>query len=128
MEKISRKKFVKGMLALLDKFPRSQVVEMMASEIVARGWGSEVDVLMREAAEEKLARDGHLEITVKTARPLPAAAQKRIRDLLADKAKAKTSSLHEEIVPELKGGVIAESPLGRMDLSQLSLLNQLRQK
>lgn len=128
MEKVSRKKFVRGMLALLEKYPREQVLPLLAREVVARGWSGEVDVLMKEAAKLRLQTDGQVEIQVRSARPLPPKLADRLASLFQASSGANTSHLQAAITPALKGGLVAETPTGQLDISIATLLNQLRKK
>jgi len=128
MAKISRRKLARGVVAQLRARPvtAKQLIRQTAAYLVTTRRAHEVDLFVRDVAEELARVDGRLSAEVESAFKLDASAKHAIDHLLQKATGATKIELHELINPDLLGGVIIRTPRYELDTSIKTQLAQLR--
>lgn len=126
MQRYSRRKLAQGLLDLLGRHRRTDVVAKIAEILHVQKMTRDLDLFIADVAEELLKRHRELAVTVTTARDLPAKTMKALSELLQQRAQATTVTLTTKVDPSLKGGFIARSALGELDASVSNKLNKLK--
>lgn len=104
---------------------RRSVVAGLAAYIVEHRLHGSLELILADIATN-LARLGHVEATVTTARPLDPSLKKEVIAYIAQMESVTDIALHEAIDPTILGGVIIETPRKRFDASVATKLKRLR--
>lgn len=104
---------------------RKDVVESLAAYVIEHRLHSQLELILSDVAAN-LARLGHIEATVTTARPLSDELRAEVLDYVSRVEGSKDITLNETVDPSLLGGVIVETPGKRFDASIATKLKRLR--
>lgn len=104
---------------------RKDVVELLAAYVIEHRLHSQLELILSDVAAN-LAKLGHIEATVTTARPLSDELRTEILDYVSRVEDSKDITLNETVDPSLLGGVIVETPGKRFDASIATKLKRLR--
>ena len=122
----SRRKLAHVTLQLLERYPQAAVAQVVAEELKRRRAIRQLPWLLKEMAVTWLRTTGELLAEVASARPLSAAAQRRVKDLLKAVTGARTVSWQTTVDPKLVGGFRAETPLLEIEASLKRKLTTLK--
>lgn len=100
-------------------------IEALAAYVVEHRLHSSLDLILADIAWN-LAKLGHIQADVTTARPLDASLRQTIIDYVKRLEKATDVEVQEHIDPSLLGGIIIETPSKRFDASISTKLKRLR--
>lgn len=120
---VSRKQLAEAVIALADKSTDTkQLAQRIAAYLIDEGRLGEIDSLVRELESTVNRQTGQLEVHATTARELTDNVRRAIGGLFT----AKHITLHEEIDPEIIGGVRVRAHDQVLDLSVRTRLRQLK--
>lgn len=122
MAKATRRQLAVAITRLLDK-NQPNLARQLAAFLITEGRTKELESLMRDVAALRHQQTGVLEITATSAHPLTPAIRDEIKQLLP----AKSQIMHEELAPEVIGGIRLETVDTRIDLTVSARLNRLKQ-
>jgi|SRR3989344_3123135 len=125
MKQYSRKKLARALPQVLARYPRAEVVRLVAQELLKSRSAGELPWLLRETAAAFFAATGELSVQITAARPLSSAARERIEQLLKHLTGAAAIAGETAIDPGLLGGFTAETPTLEIDASVQEKLNAL---
>lgn len=125
MSHFTRKKFAKALVKMSDQHDLKSIAQAGAQTLVSQRRVRDLDIILKEVAEELWSARRHLEITVTTARPLAQSLKARIVELFRQR-QAQVVAVTENIDPTMLGGIKIASPLGELDASVLTQLNNLK--
>lgn len=101
---------------------RSRLARDIAGYLIAERRTKELNSLLRDIEDLEYKKDGTLEVTATTARPLSVTTKAQIAKLFD----AKQVNIHEEINPQMLGGVRVRALDKVVDLSVQARLQRLR--
>lgn len=104
---------------------RKKVVAALAAYVVEHRLKGELELILADVATY-LARLGHVEATVTTARPLDASLRKDVLEYVSHMEGVSDVSITEQVDPALLGGIVIETPRKRFDASVATKLKRLR--
>jgi F-type H+-transporting ATPase subunit delta len=118
-----RKLLAQALLNMLDMGQSPATVAKEAAKfLVAQGRTRELDALMRDIELMRYDKDGVLEASAVSSRPLTEEVERQVKNLLG----AKRVILDTSLDPEIVGGVRVRALDQQLDLSIESKLNTLR--
>jgi F0F1-type ATP synthase delta subunit len=123
--RVSRQRLAKKGFRLLQNQPRQKVIRMLAAELINSKRTAELDLLLRDIAREQFMQSGHLEVAVRSARPIDISLQSLMTDKLKAISGAKSIGISYEIDPHLIGGCVIDAPDFTLDLSIAKVIRQL---
>lgn len=110
---------------LAEPSKRKQWVDALAAYLVQYGMEKQADLVLNDIARELYDQDGHLSVSVTSARKLSDDTREELRRMLQTATSAKSVELFEETDPDLLGGLIARTPDAVIDASVRTKLKQL---
>lgn len=123
---VSRRVLARSVAAqLVAGTPSETIVPRLAAYIVDSRLRTQTDQIISDIAYE-LSRQGVVEATVTTVRPLTKELRERIDRYIYDHERASAVVLDEVVDPALIGGVIIETPSSRLDASVATTLKKLK--
>ena len=126
MKKYSRKKLARAMIELLERYPRADVAQAVARELVEGRLVRELPFFMRDSASALFEKTGELTAKVSSARVLSEATRTHIGQLLKKMTGASSVWLQPtKVDPGLLGGVQIETPILEIDASVKAKLSAL---
>jgi len=125
--KLSRRRLAQGLVTQLQKHPAQarQLIRQTAAYLIATRRAHEVDLLVRDVAQQLVVADGRLSAEVESAFKLDPSTRHAIDQLLRKATGASKIDLHEHLNPELLGGVIVRTPTAEIDTSIKTQLARL---
>jgi len=126
MKKYSRKKLSEATLELLEKYPREEVVKLLAQEIISQKRTNELEIIIKEIGKQLLVKKGHLDTEIFSAHKLQSSIKEELTDLLKKITKAKTVSINSVLDPSTLGGFKAITPVVEINGSIKDKINQLK--
>lgn len=127
MAKLSRRRLAREVVRLLDEQPnnRAATVQQLAGYLIANKQVDQIDLLLKDIADELYLQRSQLNISVDYVFDLSADTKAAIYDLLKTATGAKEVQLELNANPGLLGGVVIRTPRQELDLSVRSQINQI---
>jgi F0F1-type ATP synthase delta subunit len=127
MAKLSRRRLAREVVRLLGEQPNNSgdIMKQLAGYIIANKLVNQVDLLMKDVADELYLQRGQLDATVDYVFELTASTKDALTDLLKQATGAQTVQLEVRPNPSLLGGVVLKTPRLELDLSARSQLKQI---
>ena len=127
MSKVSRRVLARTVAAKLLAEPsrRSQWLKATAAYLMEHGMAEDVDLIVNDIAHELYEQNGHLLVSVTSARKLSDSTRETLTRMLKEATHAKRVELAEHTNPDLLGGLIARTPDAVLDASVRTKLKQL---
>ena len=104
---------------------RKDVIVALAAYVVEHRLQGQLELILADVAAN-LAKLGHIEATVTTARPLTDELRNEVLENVRSVEGSEDITLNESVDPSLLGGVIVETPGKRFDASVATKLKRLR--
>jgi F0F1-type ATP synthase delta subunit len=120
----SRRKLAKTVVDRMETLGAKQALNELAAYILVHHLKSSVKMIVSDV-EAELASRGRVVARVVSARPLDDELRASLRELVANHANATEVALHEELNPELIGGLQLSAAGYELDTSIASKIKQL---
>ena len=115
MMQCSRRKLAQAFVSLLNRYPRSDVMGLLASELVRQGRARELDLLAVDIVRHLYAMRRELVAEVHSAHPLPGQLLKELKHLLRSATGAYAVEVTGVLDPDLVGGVLIKTAEWELD-------------
>lgn len=119
MASISRRRLAREVVRLLGEHPnrRSEIVQQLAGYIIDRKMVKQLDLLVKDIADELYIQQGHVTAEVDYVFDLSQETRAAITTLLTKATGARTVELQPIKEPNLLGGVVIRTPRHQLDAS-----------
>jgi F-type H+-transporting ATPase subunit delta len=127
MSKVSRRILARTVAAKLLAEPekRGQWLKATAAYLIEHGMAEDVDLIVNDIAHELYEQNGHLLVSVTSARKLSDSTRGTLNRMLKEATNAQRVELTEHTDPDLLGGLVARTPDAVLDASVRTKLKQL---
>ena len=125
MRKLSRAQLAKAFVALVTDANQADLIRGLAYELVSTHRASEVELMLRDINRELLRQRRQIDVSVTSAHELDASLRAQLEAQLKTLTGAKMVRTQLRVDRSLLGGLIAETPDDRMDLSLRHKLESL---
>ncbi len=122
MNKTQRSDVTKAVYSLLETTDRAELADKLAAYLLSVRASKDAGTILRDLESMRLNRDGILEVTATSARPLSPATINSIKALFD----AREVIIHQEQDPSLLGGVQVRAHDKKLDFSVRARLQRLR--